>query len=503
MIWVEIMLSTVIKSWNYNLSPNNYAAISPIIIIGLFALFVLIAELIRPNTKISYGLSIVGILSSVLDSILLLVVHTSSIFFSNSLKINSSSLALNILFLISALIVVLISGPFNKDSNRAEYLFLILCAVFPMMFLGTVQNLLALYICMEALAIPGYLLVGWNRDLKAGESSIKFYILGVLASALILYGISLIFGLVGSTNFGTITQFVLHIDKVPPALMVALIAILGGLGFKISAMPFHFWAPDAYEGAPVAIAAFLSVASKAAGFVVLVILVVELFSPLFYLWQGFLAIVATLTMLGGALAALRQTNVLRFVAYSSIAQSGFILTPLVISASKGGLSKNAIAVSFLYLGIYVISNLGVFVVISLVRDHKISTEINSYRGLYSRSPLLAFCLSIFLFSLAGIPPLGGWFAKFDLFSVVFKSGSFLALFLGFVALVSSVISLVYYAKIVRILWEEKQGLIIKISLTKTNLALGTALVVCAGGVVISGLYPQLFINWANLIHFVA
>lgn len=495
------MMLLTATSWNYNISAINYEAISPVIIVGLFALFVLIAELIKPNTKIAYGLSVIGILSSVLDSIWLLSSHISSIFF--SLKIDSSSLALNILFLVSALIVVLISGPFDKYSNRSEYLFLILCAVLPMMLLGAVQNLLTFYICIEALAIPGYLLVGWNRDLKAGESSIKFYILGVLSSALILYGISLIFGLVGSTSFGAITQFGISTTKVPPALIVAMIAILGGLGFKVSVVPFHFWAPDAYEGAPVAVAAFLSVASKAAGFVALVVLVVEPFSHVFYLWKLFLAVIAALTMLGGALVTLRQTNIVRFLAYSSITQSGFILTPLALSASLGGLSKEAITVSFLYLGIYAVGNLGAFIVVAIARNYGAPLEINSYRGLFSKSPLLAFSFSIFLFSLAGIPPLGGWFAKFDLFSIIFKDGSPLALFLGFIVLVSSVISLVYYAKIVRVLWEEKQGPLIQISLTKSSLALGTALAICTAGVIISGLYPQLFLDWANLIHFVA
>jgi NADH-quinone oxidoreductase subunit N len=306
-----------------------------------------------------------------------------------------------------------------------------------------------------------------------------------------LYGMSLIFGLTGSTKLTEISARVGDAGS-QPLLAVAIFLSLVGFAFKVSAVPFHFWAPDTYEGAPTPVTAFLSVASKAGGFVAILSLIYFGFFGTKEAWQPVLWALAAASMTLGNLTALRQTNIVRMLAYSSIAQGGFILAPLAVAAD-GNAGRSAFEAVVIYLLIYGAMNLGAFAVVIAVARRTRSGEISSYSGLGQTAPVLALLMSAFLFALAGIPPLAGWFAKFVMFRAIFDAGTASAYTLGVIAAVNSVIALFYYAGVARRMWfrdPSESG--VETIPASTPPALGIALGISAAVVVVIGIYPQLF-----------
>ncbi len=346
--------------------------------------------------------------------------------FDGSYVVDEFALVLKGLFLVSAYMVFLMSHHYIESERyyQGEYYFLLLASLLGTLVMASSRDLIVLFIGSELVTGPLYLLAGWRKgDVKSNEASMKYFILGVLSTAILLYGMSLIFGLTGEVGFAEIaaaTAEMVDADGgvTEPALIVAILFMIVGFGFKISAVPFHFWAPDTYEGAPTPITAYLSVNSKAAGFVAMLIVMYQAFPGASEVWAPALWLLAALSMTIGNLSALRQTNIVRLLAYSSIAQAGFMLVPFAAAAVAGADLEDAFGATLIYLVIYAVMNLGAFAVVIAGARKTGTGEIDGWAGLGKVDPILGVLAAVFFFSLAGIPPLAGWFAKFEMFRSV-------------------------------------------------------------------------------------
>jgi NADH-quinone oxidoreductase subunit N len=328
-----------------------------------------------------------------------------------------------------------------------------------MMLMAGANNLLMMYLALELSSISSYLLSGYTREAAdSSEASLKYVIYGALSSGLMLYGISILYGLTGSLDLATINHIVPVVISAggPPlyGLLIAGILTLAGFGYKISAVPFHFWAPDVYEGAPITITAFLAVASKAGGFAMLIrFLKVTFFDATGVMaaagtweavrglrWVDLVAILSVLSMTVGNLTAIWQNNLKRLLAYSSIAHAGYMLMGVAVLNDEG------IAAVMLYFVIYLFMNLGAFYAVMLIADKTGSEDIDDYKGLGSRAPFLAVALAIFLISLSGLPPTAGFIGKLYLFAALINKGW---IWLAIVGALNSVIALYYYVRVIR------------------------------------------------------
>ncbi len=401
--------------------------------------------------------------------------------------------------------VLLISTNYIEEGDyyEGEFSFLLVSAILGMVVMSSARDLITIFVALELLSIPGYLLAGWRkRDLRSNEASLKYYLLGVLATGVMLYGMSLIFGATGTTLLTVIStrrNANGSIGNLHPAVTLGILFILIGFAFKVSAVPFHFWAPDTYEGAPTPVTAFLSVASKAAGFVAMMELVFVGFYGRHDVWEPLFWILAALTMTVGNLIALRQTNIVRMLAYSSIAQAGYMLVPFAVAGDRlnAHTANSALTAIIVYLLIYAAMNLGAFAVVIAVARKTRSGEISSYGGLFNYAPGLTVLMTVFLFSLAGIPPLGGWFAKFYVFKAVAEANTPAGWILGVIVAINSVIALVYYAGVARLMWtapvpdDDRTPI-------RVPAALATSMGICCLVVVALGVYPQAFAHLGNL-----
>jgi NADH-quinone oxidoreductase subunit N len=301
----------------------------------------------------------------------------------------------------------------------------------------------------------------------------------------------------GSTLLSDVAKTASHDPD--PLFAVAIFLTIGGFAFKISAVPFHFWAPDTYQGSPMPVTAFLSVASKAAGIVALLSIIRFGFGTSIDTWQPVFWVLAAASMILGNVAALRQDNIVRMLAYSSIAQGGFILVPFAVGESAGGgFSRSSFEAVVIYMLIYGAMNLGAFAVVIAVARRTRSGSIASYGGLGEYAPGMALLMTIFLFSLAGIPPLAGWFAKFAMFRAVLDADTASAVVLGVIAAVTSVIALFYYARVARGMWFHSVPEGVEPTPLRIPVALNAAIAICAVVVVVIGVYPQAFARIGEL-----
>ena len=342
-------------------------------------------------------------------------------------------------FLIGAILVIL----FSLDTvdqlphSRAEFYVLLLFAVIGMMVLASANDLITLYVGIELMTFSFFILVGYVlTDARSTEAAIKYLILASAASAVMLYGMSLIFGLSGQMSYPAIAAGL----SASPALLVGGVLLLSGFAFKIAAPPFHMWAPDVYEGAPAPITAMLAMGSKAAGFAAMIRVFTNVFPSTGYPWAMLALLLSGAAMLVGNIVAIPQTNIKRMLAYSSVAQAGYILTGLVAGTIAG------IKGMMFYLMIYVFANVGAFGVVTAVSRHRNSENISDLAGLARQAPALAVAMTISLLSMAGIPPLAGFMGKFFLFSAVIDAGYLGIAVLGFVL---SMVSVYYYLNVVK------------------------------------------------------
>lgn len=377
--------------------------------------------------------------------------------------VDGFSIFFKYLFIIAAalaIVISLFSDELKKNGRRVgEYFILIIGLTFGMVLMAGSTNLLMIFLSIELVSIASYVLVSFLKDdKKSNEAGLKYIMYGAFSSGLMIYGMSLIYGLSGSLEIGEINRFFTANTVNPVVLTLAIILVLGGFAYKIAAVPFHFWSPDVYEGAPTPITAFLSVGPKAAGFAV----ILRFFHGLFIShqipdgfeslqiidWTGIIAALAVLTMTVGNITALWQTNVKRMLAYSSIAHAGYILMGVIL------LSDHGTAAVMFYLSYYLLMNLGIFYGLILIANKTNSFELDDLRGMGMRAPLIAVPIVVFLASLTGIPGTVGFAGKFMLFVAVLEKGS-LFFWLAVIAVINSAISAFYYFKIVKIMFLKK------------------------------------------------
>ena len=418
------------------------------------------------------------------------------------------SMFFKVIFLGSAFMAIGSSFGITKDkviNHRGEFYGLIIMSTVGMMFLCSSNELLSLYIGLELTTIPLFVLAAFFKDNKLSvEAGIKYFVIGAFSSALLLYGLSFLYGLSGTTDIVqmkiNLAVTYLHFKDIGVILILGIILIVAGIGFKLALPPFHQWAPDVYEGSPTPIAAFLSVGSKAAGLVAFAkIFVNGLFgfwgpeqSP--NDWGQFVAVIAIFALIIGNVAAIRQTNIKRMLAYSSIAQAGYIMIGMV-SMNEHGMASVAY-----YIFAYMFANMGAFAIVAAFEDKTGSCQIESYRGLSKTSPMLSFCMALFLLSLAGIPPLAGFMAKYKVFAAAISLAthpdgaySWLYWVVG-VGLITAVFSLFYYANIIKQMYFWREESPYKISLNPPAFAV---ILIGIAGIFIVGIWPEPFLSFAS------
>lgn len=433
----------------------DYLAIAPeLIVVGtLLAVLTLDLFLARPQKYWTATVAVAGTALALLPIGVLAINGETVSMFDGSYVVDEFALVLKGLFLVAAYVVFLMSHDYIESERyyQGEYYLLLLASVLGSLVMASSRDLIILFIGLELTTGPLYMLAGWRKgDVKSNEASMKYFILGVLSTALLLYGMSLLFGLTGEITFAGIAEATTGLSE-EPALVMAILFLMVGFGFKVSAVPFHFWAPDTYEGAPTPVTAYLSVNSKGAGFVALLIVMYQALPGASDIWAPVLWLLAALSMTIGNLSALRQTNIVRLLAYSSIAQAGFMLVPFAAAAVAGADLESAFGATLIYLVIFAVMNLGAFgIVIAGARKTR-SGEIERWAGLARVDPVLGVLTGVFFFSLAGIPPLAGWFAKFEMFrSVMIADPATIAL--AVIAAINSVIALYYYARVIKSVW---------------------------------------------------
>jgi len=410
--------------------------------------------------------------------------------------VDEYALILKALFLLVGYVVVLLSQNELEEGGyyQGEFYVLLLVSVLGMVMMASSRDLLSVFVALELLSIPAYMMAAWRkRDVKSNEAGVKYYLLGVFASGVLLYGMSFLYGTTGSTKLTEIGAALS--GDLTGMQVLAVVFVVSGFAFKISAVPFHTWAPDTYEGAPTPVTAFLSVASKSAGFVALLTVLYlglygadEVYGP--FIW-----VMAALTMTVGNMVALRQTNIVRMLAYSSVSQGGFILMPLAVMGT--GVAESSLKAVVIYLLIYAFSNLGAFAVVIAVARKTRSGEISSFGGLISYAPGLGVLMTIFMASLAGIPPLGIWIAKLQAFKALIDAGSTSAYVLALIAAVNTVIAAGYYMRVLRQIWMSPvpDG---DTSPITPPAPIWLALGITAGGTVVLGILPGLVLRFADL-----
>ena len=478
----------------------DFHALAPEIILAVGICVVLLVDLFVEERQrwVTAALSAVVLLTAFIPVVTLGVIGDDvRSMFDGRYVVDPFSLVLKALFILAGYVVVLMSSDEIEEGryHQGEYFVLLLTSILGMVMMTSARDLVSIFVALEFLSIPAYMLAAWNkRNVKGNEAGMKYYLLGVFASAVMLYGMSLLYGLTGTTLLVDIGKQITAEGQFSGAEALAIVFVIVGFAFKVSAVPFHQWAPDVYEGAPTPVTAFLSVASKAAGFVALVTLVFIAFPQAKGVYEPFLWVLAAVSMTVGNLLALRQTNIVRMLAYSSISQGGFILMPLAVAGSA---SQSALRAVVVYLVVYAATNLGAFAVVIAVSRKTRSGEISSYGGLFSYAPGLAVMLTIFLASLAGIPPLGGWFAKFGAFKAVLDAGTGWGYSLAIIGAINTVIAAAYYMTVLREVWMSPvpDGDTTPI---RTPAALQAALVLCVGTTLVLGVLPGLVARFGDL-----
>lgn len=481
---------------------NSLKLFLPDIIIVLFILLAIVADLLFKKIKFINGY--LSLIAFILSGLFLFTIPINQLAFQNSYVIDDFGIFFKILVLISNLFIVLMSFVSKelKESNQnlGEFYVFLLGMTFGMFLLVGATNLILIYLAIETMSISSYILAGYTKGIKrANEASLKYVIFGAVSSGLMIYGISLLFGLTGNLNLHGINSY-LAVNKVKTfPFFIATLFIFVGYAYKISAVPFHFWTPDVYEGAPITITAYLSVASKSVGFAALIRFFVATFvestpdhNQIFTLvsqinWGDIIAIFSALTMTIGNIVALWQNNLKRLLAYSSIAHAGYILMGVAVMTQTG------IASVLLYVFVYMLMNLGAFICVMLVANELNSEEMNVFEGLGYRMPFLAAFFSILLFSLIGLPPTAGFIAKFYVFAAVVDAG---LIWLAVVGVLNSVVSLYYYVKIMRNMYV--RGIDSNhTSISVTKLGIGLTFVL-AFFTLLFGIYFSPLLNWVNL-----
>ena len=448
------------------------------------AISILATLMIGVFFKNSYNL-VTNVVYGIIIALILIIINSFDEpfkLFADSFVSNSFTNFFKILILIGTFFILLITQNFIKETkiNKFEYSLVLLLSVLGMFGMISANDLLRFYLGLELQSLSLYILASFDREnLKSNEAGLKYFILSSLASGLLLYGCSLLYGFSGSTNFEVINS---NINAENPGAMFAMVFILVGLAFKVSAVPFHMWTPDVYEGSPSSVTSFFAVVPKVAGIAVFIRFIQIPFNQMVEQWQPILIFVSLASMILGAVAAIGQTNIKRLIAYSSIGHIGFALAGISTSTVSGYNS------SITYISIYVVMNLGIFACIFLMkRGGKYCEDLNDLSGISKQHPILSISLLIIFFSLAGIPPLAGFFAKFYIFMSVIESKMYT---LAIIGLLSTVISAFYYLRVVKIIYFDEANK--SFDQTK-NLGISVTLLISTTILVTFFIYPS-FLN---------
>jgi NADH-quinone oxidoreductase subunit N len=431
----------------------DYHAIAPVVVLSGTIVIVLVTDLfLSPRRKAaSMWLSLIGVLAS-LGAVLSLVGAGPRATFGGSYVVDSFTLVFQSFFMGAAAVVLLISYRYLRDGGfyQGEYYFLLLTSFLGCLLMPASRDLLMLFLSLELVSAPGFLMAAFRKsDVKGNEGGLKFFLIGVLSTAVMLYGMSLIYGLTGSLHLDAIARGLAGLSGVKETLAdVAILFVVVGFAFKVSAVPFQFWAPDTYEGAPVPVAAFLGVASSAAGFAGLLQLMFVAFVHEYAFWVPMFVALSLVTMTLGNLVALQQRQVVRLLAYSGIAQAGYVLLPFALVSADVSVNRSAFQAAVTYILIYGIMNLGAFAVTTAVSTRSPTLQIRDFAGLARTATLLAVAMTVFMVSLAGVPPTGGFWGKLLIFQAAIQRGG-VGVWLAIAMVINSVISVGYYFAIPR------------------------------------------------------
>ena len=450
------MLAQLAQEVDFVRPAIDWHAVAPELTLLAFGALVTVMDIVwlERGRRLTSSVASIALLVTMIPIITLALDGEDRVMFGGAFVVDNYALVMKAMFLLAGYVVVLLSTNYVAEGDywENEYYGLLLSSILGMVLMASARDLITVFVALELLSIPAYMLATWRkRDLKSNEAGLKYYLMGVFASAIMLYGMSLLYGGAGSTLLTDINDAV-SVDGSPSAIVVmGVIFVIIGFAFKVSAFPFHTWAPDTYEGAPTPVTAFLSVASKAAGFVALLNLLFVGFFGRDDVYEPLIWILAAASMTVGNLIALRQTNLVRMLAYSGVAQAGYMLAPLAVASDVG---DAALTATVTYLLVYAAMNLGAFAIVLAVARKTRSAEIDSFKGLFGYAPGLTIAMTVFLFSLAGIPPLGGWWAKLRVMEAVIDAESASGVVLGVFVAVNSVIALYYYARIGLGMWAE-------------------------------------------------
>ena len=474
------------------ISSSDFYYILPELVLTAGSLLVLVVDVLIGHGGKSNASTLGWVTIAVLGATLYALtpfLHTQVEVAHGLIAVDSFALFFKVVFLIAAVITVLISVKYLQieGASPGEYYFLILCATLGMMIMAGGIDLITIFIGLETMAVSFYILAGFIKpNQRSNEAAVKYFLLGAFSLGILLYGMSLMYGLSGTTNLRVMGTLFASQER-DPRLVLAVILLVAGVGFKIAAVPFHMWAPDVYEGAPTPVTAFLSVGSKAASFAMLLRIFLEGLPSMAPDWKLLFAVLSILTMTVGNVAAVTQSNIKRMLAYSSIAHAGYLLMGIVAGTTRG------VTATLIYLLVYSFMQLGAFgVVVLLRRADVVGDELKDFSGLHFRNPFAAFAMLLFMLSLGGIPPTAGFMGKFWLFSAAIDAHWY---WLAVIGVLNSAISLYYYIRVVVFMYVKKETMG---SEPVPNAPLTVALVVAVVMTVVLGVYPRLLFELADL-----
>jgi NADH-quinone oxidoreductase subunit N len=473
----------------------SWMPLAPLIVVAVGAMGVLLLGVEIGDEDDTGGLGFLTIVLFIGAAIAALYLSgpITQVFFAGALATGNYTAYFEVLIMLVSMMIALMSIEYGTELElpSAEYYALIMFAAFGMMLMAASDDLIVIFLGLETMSIAVYALAGFmRRDPRSNEAALKYFLLGAFSTGFLLYGIALIYGATGSIKLEEISAALTQAPAVHNSLLLAGVGLLLiGFGFKVAAVPFHMWTPDAYEGSPTPITGFMAAGVKIAAFAAFVRIFMVHLAPLGPQWTMVLWILAALTMTVGNLAALVQTNVKRMLAYSAIAHAGYVL----VGMAAAGVPRAGGAVLY-YLLAYAFTNVGAFaVIVALERRNAIRDDIADYRGLARRHPGLAAAMALFMLSLTGVPPLAGFFGKFYIFSAALDDH---LVWLVIIAVLNSVASAYYYLGVVAAMYVQEEGEAKPVALTARPALIATLLMAAAGTIVI-GLFPQPFISAAS------
>ena len=424
------------------------APAAPEILVAAFGMILMMVGVFMAEARAYRSVATFTVLTLLMALFVVVVQHGETrLAFNGLYVVDGFAIYMKALVLVGAIVTLIMSDRFlrREDMNRFEYPILVLFATLGMMMMISANDLISLYLGLELQSLSLYVIAAFRRDsTRSSEAGLKYFVLGALSSGMLLYGCSLIYGFAGTTEFPELAKRLAESGEVPVGLIVGLVFLISGLAFKVSAAPFHMWTPDVYEGAPTPVTAFFAVAPKIAAMALFLRVMIGPFETMLVEWRQIIALISILSMVLGALAAINQTNIKRLMAYSSIGHVGYALIGLAAGGQAG------VAAVLVYMAIYLVMNIGAFAcILSMRRQGEAVETIESLAGLGESNPPMALGLLIFMFSMAGIPPLAGFFGKLYIFMAAIEAG---LIALAIIGVVSSVVAAYYYVRIVKVMY---------------------------------------------------